>query len=43
MKNSLGIKTRDILIILGILVAILIGLSTQWAMAGEALLGSIVH
>jgi hypothetical protein len=43
MKKTLGIKTRDLLIILGIVVAVLIGLSTQWAVAGEALLGSIVY
>jgi len=43
MKKTLRIKIRDLLIILGIVVALLIGLSTQWAIAGEALFGSIIH
>ena len=43
MKKELEIKPKNILIILGILVAILIGISTQWAVAGDALFGSAMH
>jgi len=43
MKNNSGIKTRDFLILLGILIAILIGLTTKWALAGEMIFSSIIH
>lgn len=38
MKAKAGISKKDILIVVGIVVAVLIGLSTQWALASNPLL-----
>jgi len=42
MKYQLKINRKDILIIAGIVVAILIGISTQWAVAKNPLLYMII-
>jgi len=41
MKYLSKINHKDILVIIGIIVAVLIGLSTQWAMAKNPLLNLI--
>ncbi len=42
MKNLTNFDRKDFLIVVGIVVAILIGLSTQWAMAKNPLLDMIM-
>jgi hypothetical protein len=42
MKNLTNFNRKDFLIVVGIVVAILIGLSTQWAMAKNPLLDMIM-
>ena len=42
MKNLTNFDRKDLLIVVGIVVAILIGLSTQWAIAKNPLLDMII-
>jgi len=42
MKNLINFNRKDLLIIVGVVIAILIGISTQWSAAKNPLLDMII-